>query len=330
MANPIENFSTEKPAVASTFAGIGGLWAAYQLYKLASFINLHLVRRSHLDRYSSAGSGSAAAWALVTGASDGIGKGFAEELCHRGFNVILHGRNEAKLNAVREGLLKQWPKREVRILLVDAGNEAGDTAKIDAAVAELKDLNLKILVNNVGGSGGLKPGWSTLHNRSADDIRLFIDLNARFPTEITRALLPQLIERSPALILNVGSLAGELPAPYLSVYSGSKAYNKAWSRSLGLELKAEGHDVEVIDLLVGMVSSGSEPRDSTFFVPSSRRMAAAGLDKVGCGQYVVWGYWPHELQFRSFVALPTWIGERIFLGIAKDEMAKEEREMKTQ
>ena len=63
-------------------------------------------------------------------------------------------------------------------------------------------------------------------------------------------------------------------------------------------------------------------------VPSPRQMASSGLDKVGCGQGVVVGYWPHALQYLGMAGLPTWIGERIILSIAKGEKEKEERMLK--
>lgn len=90
-------------------------------------------------------------WALVTGASDGIGVGFAEELASQGFNVILHGRNAEKLQTVSETLQAQFPGRKFKILVLDAVQDAGNVDKIQAALAEFKDLNLKVLINNVGG-----------------------------------------------------------------------------------------------------------------------------------------------------------------------------------
>jgi 17beta-estradiol 17-dehydrogenase / very-long-chain 3-oxoacyl-CoA reductase len=227
-------------------AGLGAFYTLKQICGLSSFFYTHNLRPSSLQRYNSASDGkSPASWALVTGASDGIGKGFSEELCNRGFNVILHGRNETKLKAVRQELLKQWPKIEIKILIFDVVNDTCNTARLEAAAAELNGLDLRVLVNNVGGGAGIRPVYVPLHERDAAMTNLFIDLNLRFPTQITRLLLPQLIQHAPACILNIGSLASESVAPYACIYSGSKAYNKSWSASLDAELKAEGHDIEV-------------------------------------------------------------------------------------
>lgn len=253
MLERISKVAFQRPLATTTLAAIGGIWVTFKLYKLAAFTHTHFVRGSSLERYKHGRDGtSSIPCALVTGASDGIGRGFAEELCHRGFNVILHGRNEKKLNDVRSDLLKQWPEREIKLFVFDA---TGDIPHLEKAVQQLRDLNLKVLINNVG--AGQRPFWVPLLENHTEKIRMPIDVDARFTTEITRLLLPQLTKRSPALIVNIGSLASEAPCPYASVLSGVKAYNKAWSRSLNFEMKAEGHDVEVMHILVGMVATVS-------------------------------------------------------------------------
>ena len=136
----------QKP-VLGALATVGTLWAARQTYDLASFLYVQLLHENTLSRF--ANSESKASWALITGASDGIGKGFAEELCQRGFNVILHGRNESKLNRLKDELLKQWPERELRTLVLDATADARDGAKMDAAARSLNNINLTVLASGL-------------------------------------------------------------------------------------------------------------------------------------------------------------------------------------
>jgi len=310
-------------------AFIGTVWATRQLYNLASFAYLHLLHQSQLSRYQQpATNPESASWALITGASDGIGKGFAEELCAQGFNVILHGRNESKLTAVRTALLQQWPDRQVELLVIDASTASPDNwAAIETAARRFRDLPLRILINNV--AGGETPLWVALRHRAADHVTKCLDITAQFPTQITRAFLPQLISRSPALILDIGSGISDLPAPYLSFYGGAKAYVKAWSRSLAAEMKAEGHDVEVLLIQVGMVSTNSARRETSLFVPSARRFAQASLGVVGCGRDEVWAYWPHAVQFAGLIMnLPGWVMGRAVLGMARKEKAREEARLK--
>ncbi|CAF4357717.1 unnamed protein product, partial [Adineta steineri] len=94
-------------------------------------------RRSSLMQYH-----SDTIWALVTGASDGIGKAIALELSSRGFKVILHGRNRTKLEAVAKEL-----KGETKIFVMDGSNFSRND--IDRMKQELQSLEIGILINNV-------------------------------------------------------------------------------------------------------------------------------------------------------------------------------------
>lgn len=304
------------------FATIGSLWTGKTLAKLGSFTWLHFLRRSSLHKFRTKDS-----WAIITGSSDGIGKAFAHELCSQGFDVVLHGRNKKKLEAVKAELLAEYPARHVRILVLDVAECAGDHARLDAAVDELKDIKVKILINNVG--GGAKRLWVPLQDYSEDDTRLFLDMNCRFQAELTRRLLPQLIKTSPSLIMNIGSFVSGLPAPYISVFGGAKAFGKAWSRSLHFEMITEGHDVEVLQIQVGMVSTANEPRPEGLFVPSAMRMARASLEKVGCGRSVVFGYWPHQLHCSLLIDMPAFVRDGLLMRIVKSLKEEEEKNLTT-
>ena len=111
---------------------------------------------------------------------------------------------------------------------------------------------MRILINNVGAGG--RPFWVPFSEQK-DNVRKMLDVDGLFTTEITRCLLPFLIERAPGLIINIGSFASDAPCPYISVLSGAKAYNKAWSRSLNLEMRLEGYDIKAVHVLVGMVAT---------------------------------------------------------------------------
>lgn len=313
-------------SLGKLFSLTGGAVTLYALYKVLDFTYLHFLRPSSLPRYFHAPGGrSARPWALITGASDGIGKGFAEELCFRGFNVILHGRNEEKLNKVKDELLVQWPDRMVRIIVIDAHHVSNDIA-IEGLAMALKEVYITVLINNIGGAGPVHPAWKELHKRTGKEVDAFIDVNLRFSTHITRALLPILLRNTPSLVLNVGSVSGDIPTPYASVYSGAKAYNMAWSRSLKAEMVAQGKDVEVLGVIVGMTQSGHEKRETSFFVPSSRRLACTALDKVGSGRAIVTPFPPHALQKAFVDLLPPWTVERMIIPIAKQEKANEDKQ----
>lgn len=98
------------------------------------------------------------AWALVTGASDGIGLGFVQELSSQGFNVILYGRNEEKLKRTISTLKTEYPKREFKLFIHDAEKEL-TPGILSHLIDPIKDLHLTILINNVGGPGSVTPAW---------------------------------------------------------------------------------------------------------------------------------------------------------------------------
>ncbi|KAI7229356.1 hypothetical protein KC330_g7479 [Hortaea werneckii] len=184
-------------------AGIGIVWTARQLQDLISFVYFHFVRKSSLHRLK-APDASGPPWALITGASDGIGKGFAQELCDEGFNIILHGRNAQKLHAVREELLAQFPQRSIEIFILDATTIATSHATLsDLLHKRFSHLNLRLLINNVATT--THPLFNPLTARTTQEIAQGIEGTAHFPTQITRALLPHLHRHQPSTILNIGS-----------------------------------------------------------------------------------------------------------------------------
>ncbi|KAF7346671.1 NAD(P)-binding protein [Mycena sanguinolenta] len=234
--------------LTTILSAFGALIATYYAYNIFSFLYLFF-HRSTISRYLHAPSTSATSstsehrsWALITGASDGIGLGFAHELASKGFNIILHGRSPTKLTAVETALKAQYPQISTRLFVLDA--YPCSVPAIDDYVRGLaKDgLCIRILVNNIGGGALVSPTFRLLTQLTAEDVQKLFDLN------------------EPALVLNVGSILSYIPGPWLTVYAGSKAFNMSWSRSLGVELRAEGKNVEVIGLLVGELQDAGEER----------------------------------------------------------------------
>lgn len=240
---------------------------------------------------------------------------------------MIHGRNEQKLDVEGNKLLDAWPERQVRVLRIDAATTLDDEEIFAAAAASLSDIKLKVIINNCGGPGGML-SFLKLQDRSSDDCRRFLNINARFPTEITRVLIPQLRKQSPALIMNVGSVTSDTGIPYLSVYSGCKAYNKGWSECLYNEMRAEDIDIEVLCVRISTVATDNVPRENSLFVPNARKMARECLNRVGCGKSVVFGYWAHALQAGLLMALPKWIVDRTVISVAKQEKIREEQSTK--
>ena len=132
----------------NTFSYIDVLKSIYALVHACKFVYSQL-RPSRLPRYL---HGNKEVWALGTGASDGVGEDFAPELCRQGFNVILHGRNEQKLEKVAASLARDYPSHKTRLFIANISVPAS----FDEILDIVKDLNLIVLINNVGGLGHLR------------------------------------------------------------------------------------------------------------------------------------------------------------------------------
>ncbi|KAJ7132523.1 putative short chain dehydrogenase/reductase [Mycena epipterygia] len=261
----------------------------------------YFIRPSQLQRYCHSQSGS---WALVTGASDGIGRAFADELLASGFNVLIHGRNERKLIGIKQELERRFPRRAVDYVVADASEHDYPERAIVEKVQRLPG-KLTVLVNNVG---GVEKPFTLLAESPAAVVETCLNVNSRFPTQLTRALLPTMKRDSPALIINCGSLAGSAGLPYLAAYSGTKAFIFAFTQALKHEMVLDGVQIEVMGVSIANVQSGSNKVPLSFGTISS---AQGVLGKVGSGETLTYAHWSHALMITGALSLPEWLQGRI-------------------
>lgn len=194
-------------------------------------------------------------------------------------------------------------------------------------LAGFDDVNVTVLINNVGGSGPVNPIFRNFHALSYSEISTLLAINISFATLLTAKFLARRRGKlGPTLVMNAGSFTGSMQSPYLSVYSGTKSYIEGWSRSLACEMKAEGQDVEVIGLIIGEVAASWDREKPTSFTrPSSLKFAGAALDKVGCGRRIITPYIGHALPMKLMHSMPQWVADRILIGVAKELKGNDER-----
>jgi short-subunit dehydrogenase len=240
-------------------------------------------------------------YAIVTGATDGIGKALAFELARNNFNVVIHGRNPEKLNKVQREIIDVYPTVDVRIAILDAAKIPHPNAVIDV----VKELHVTILINCLGivGDGAYKP----FEEEMDDSIQAMMNANALFPTLLTRHLLPQLRQAAPSLILNLSSGAAIANPPFLAPYAGSKAYNLAFSHALFNEMEYLKTNVHVLVVLIGNVNSAANKSPVSLFCPSSIDYAKTLLERVNQKGPVITGNWQHALQIKFVELMPYWI-----------------------
>ena len=299
------------------FVAAGALLVLITFYKLAHFFYFY-IRTGSLKRYNKNGG----AWALVTGSSDGIGQAIAHELCSQGFNIILHGRNPTKLSSVQSNLVASFPKTQFRTFIADAAASTEITAAaIQELVASIKDLDLTVLANNVGGAGNLAVAFTAFTDHTTKEIDDLVSINMLFTLHLTHALLPLLIRQKSALIINTGS-TGQIGLPYISVYSPTKAFLSAWGNAMSIEMQSEGHDVEVLTVMSSNTQTGQDRRAATLSRPTSRTFAKAALAKVGCGNTVVVGYFRHGVAIALISLLPEWAQRMVLIMALKPYKGK--------
>jgi 17beta-estradiol 17-dehydrogenase / very-long-chain 3-oxoacyl-CoA reductase len=160
-------------------------------------------------------------WAVVTGATDGIGKAYAELLAKRGFKVVLIGRNPEKLLSTSADITKINSNVEIRTVVADFGSS--DLSLYDKIEDSLRDLDIGVLVNNVG-VGNDHPEYFTEFPGGSTAISNMLNVNCLAGTMMCWKVLPGMVERKRGAIINVSSFSGTFPMPLLSVYSATKAY----------------------------------------------------------------------------------------------------------
>lgn len=285
---------------------------------------IYCIRSSSLLKYRHASQGS---WALITGASDGIGIELARELICKGFNVFIHGRNENKLRGIKYDLQKTSSDRSVEIIVADASSLDVDFEAIARKIQSTPG-KLTIVINNVGGIFTAQK-MLKIDENSRNAIDDMIAVNARFPTQLTAALIPLLKVNQPSLIYNHGSAIGVFGMPYIGIYSATKAYVHNISLALKEEFDSElVRRVEVLCSVTGNTMSSGNSTELDAMTITSEACAKAMLARVGCGEVLVIPHWRHKMIAVLLNAVPELLFRTASNGVMKDRRAKEQDALK--
>ena len=177
---------------------------------------------------------------FVTGATSGFGEAIARRFIREGHQVIAAGRRLERLEELQDEL-----GQALHIVRLDVRNRAAIQQAIEALPAELRQID--VLVNNAGLALGLEPA----HKANADDWETMIDTNAKGLVNMTRALLPAMVERNVGHVINIGSTAANWPYAGGNVYGATKAFVKQFSTGLRADL--HGTRIRVTDIEPGLV-----------------------------------------------------------------------------
>ncbi len=176
--------------------------------------------------------------ALITGATSGIGKATAELFASNGINLVVCGRRQERLDILRD----TW-KGTVKIHTLNF--DVSDRASVFEAIASIPEefKNIDILINNAGNAHGLDP----IEKGNLDDWDAMLDINVKGLLYVSKAILPEMIQRKSGHIINIGSTAGKEVYPNGNVYCASKHAVDAINQGMRIDLNQYGIRVGAIN-----------------------------------------------------------------------------------
>ncbi len=206
-------------------------------------------------------------WALITGASSGIGRALAHAFASRGYNLFLTARNETALRRVATDCAEKF-KAAAEVYSADLA----DPEAVDALIAALscERRAFEVLVNNAG-FGVPGPFQETALDAELNMVHVQLDVMLK----LTKALLPGMRARRSGRILNVASVYSFAPVAFQAVYAASKAFILSFSAALSEELRGSG--VTVTALCPGLTQTEFRARAG---IPEKNKAAGATAEHI--------------------------------------------------
>ncbi|KZT08503.1 3-ketoacyl-CoA reductase [Laetiporus sulphureus 93-53] len=295
----MSTMAVDHPYVVKALLALGAIsFAKFAIKSLGVLLQTFVLSGNDLRKYG-AGKG---AWAVVTGASEGIGREFALQLAKKGFNVFVSARNAGALAALVAEIEQAGSgdrKVKAKSVIMDF-SQLSDQAQWTRFENEVKGLDVGVLVNNVGRSHKAPIYFA---EADTEEIEGILNININATMRVTRMVLPGMVERKRGLILNMGSFSGTgIPSPMLATYAASKAFLSTFTASLAAEVKNQGIDVQCLNTYF-VVSNMSKIRKPNMTTPLPKDYVRSALQKIGLACGALWTgrpnvstpYWSHAL-----------------------------------
>ena len=248
-------------------------------------------------------------WALVTGATAGIGESFTRMLASKGFDIALVARDEARLHERAAGLREKYGVQTF-VLPADLATDQG----CKSVEEYLKEFEIEVLINNAGF------GINKLFTMSAIDAEQdLLDVLVRTPMRLMHVVLPQMKARNSGTIINVSSVASFIAG---GTYSASKSYLTVLSESLHTELR--GSNVKISALCPGFTRTEFHERGRMkmkglpeFMWLDSDQLVARSWSDAQRGKAVSIPGWQYKLLVGFISILPRGMVRRIGMNLRK-------------
>jgi uncharacterized protein len=248
-------------------------------------------------------------WALVTGATAGIGESFTRMLASKGFNIALVARDEARLHE-RAAALRDKYEVQTFVLPADLATHQG----CGAVEEYLKEFEIEVLINNAG--FGINKAFTA---STLDAEQNLLDVLVRTPMRLMHVVLPQMKARNSGTVINVSSVASFIAG---GTYSASKSYLTVLSESLHTELR--GTNVKMSALCPGFTRTEFHERGRMrmnglpdfMWLNADQLVAQSWADAQG-GKAVSIPGWQYKLLFGFIALLPRPIVRTIGMSLRK-------------
>ena len=250
-------------------------------------------------------------YALITGASSGIGQELARIAAANNMNLILLARNAEKMMQLRTELEGQYP---IKVLAVGCDLTKPDAVEKIAALLNGRNIIPDMLINNAG--FGM---YGSFDKIGVDTEANMIQLNITSLTDLTKVIYRQMRSKGKGKILNVSSIAGFMPGPWMAVYHATKAYVLSFSEALAIE--ARNHGITVTALCPGPTETNFENRASAgtgikIFqnfgkLPTAKQVAEYGWKSMMKGKTVA----IHGKKFRWLIFLIRFLPRKLVVNI---------------
>lgn len=235
--------------------------------------------------------------AFITGATSGIGQATAWQLAKLGYNLILGGRRQDRLDQICLEI------RKLNVEAVSACFDVCDFAAVQKFCHDHQDLinQVRVLVNNAG----LAKGTEKIQDANVQDWDVMIDTNIKGLLYLTRQILPAMIKQNTGDVINVGSVAGKWVYPGGAVYCASKFAVRALSEGLRMDLL--GKNIRVTNLEPGMVQTEfSEVRFGDKEKAKAVYQGMTPLSAEDMAESIAWCLSrPRHINIQELVIFPT-------------------------
>ncbi|XP_040185057.1 inactive hydroxysteroid dehydrogenase-like protein 1 isoform X2 [Rana temporaria] len=271
------------------------LYSMIQQYAIPCFLS----RTKHIRQYGE--------WAIVTGATSGIGKAYAEELASHGMNIILVSRNPEKLKKVSEDIAATY-KVKTRFVVADfsLGREVYPHIK-----EALRNVEVGILVNNAGVLYDYPEITTEVPEEKLWEI---INVNIGAAVMMVHIVLPGMVQRKRGAIVNVSSATCMKPTPLMNVYASSKSFMDAFSRALNYEYSSKGIFIQSLVtyfVKTNILQFSTFLKTKPLLVLDAKDYARQAVRTIGISHRTA-GHLSHSIQMLLTHWMPEWLWVDIF------------------